>query len=109
MRLSGNGVRSPKGKWSETMANEKGGLDSVGEMPGVGGLGMGFEGGGAVRPAVSPPGDHPASTPAGAEVPLAKSLLYSSGNLGSGVFYAFNNFILPIFLDALHMPAILIG
>ncbi|HEX8035899.1 MAG TPA: MFS transporter [Ktedonobacterales bacterium] len=91
------------------MANETGGLDSVGEMPGVGGLGMGFEGGGAVHPAVPPPGAHPAGTPVGDDVPLATSLLYSSGNLGSGVFYAFNNFILPLFLDTLHMPAILIA
>ncbi|MGZ3639944.1 MAG: hypothetical protein ACXVCX_19100, partial [Ktedonobacterales bacterium] len=91
------------------MANETSGLDSVGEMPGVGGLGMGFEGGGAARPAVPPAGDRPAGAPTSEESSLITSLLYSSGNLGSGVFWALNNFILPIFLGALHMPVILIG
>lgn len=81
---------------------------SLGAQPGVGGLGPGFEGEGAALPTIPPTGEHPASAEA-RPVSLGKSMLYSSGNFGSGIFYAFNNFILPIFLDALHMPPVLIG
>lgn len=90
------------------MANESDLFDSLGEMPGAGGLEMAFEGGGAQRPAPLAPSAHPPDAP-GDDAPLAMSLLYSSGSLGAGVFYAFNNFILPIFLGALQMPVILIG
>ena len=91
------------------MANEIDEAGSLGALSGVGGLGAGFEGGGAVGPALPPSGEHPAGVSVEQDAPLVTSLLYSSGNLGAGAFYAFNNFILPIFLDALHMPAILIG
>jgi MFS/sugar transport protein len=83
--------------------------DVVGELPGVGGLGPGFEGGGEVHPAVPPAGEHPAGVAEAEELPLRKSFLYGSGNFGSGVWYAFNNFILPGFLDPLHVPAPIIG
>jgi MFS family permease len=43
------------------------------------------------------------------ELPLRRSFLYGSGNFGSGVWFAFNNFILPGFLDPLHVPAPIIG
>jgi Na+/melibiose symporter-like transporter len=83
--------------------------DVVGELPGIGGLGPGFEGGGEVHPAVPPAGEHPAGVAEAEELPLRKSFLYGSGNFGSGVWYAFNNFILPGFLDPLHVPAPIIG
>ncbi|HEX8996965.1 MAG TPA: MFS transporter [Ktedonobacterales bacterium] len=35
---------------------------------------------------------------------LKGALLYSSGNIGGGVFYGFNNFILTLFLHTLHVP-----
>src|SRR5260370_20703366 len=69
----------------------------------------GFEGGGAVHPAVPPAGEHPAGVAEAEELPLCNSFLYGSGNFGSGVWYAFNNFILPGFLDPLHVPAPIIG
>jgi maltose/moltooligosaccharide transporter len=55
------------------------------------------------------PGDVPLGTPVTAKLSLWGTLLYSSGNLGSGVFYAFNNFVLPLFLDPLHVPLVAIG
>lgn len=82
---------------------------SLGELPGVGGLGPGFEGGGAAEPTL--PHDS-APLVVGSPVrplTLRTMLLYSSGNFGSGMFYAFNNFILPLFLKPLHMPDIGIG
>src|SRR5579872_4770460 len=90
-------------------ASERAG--SLGELPGVGGLGPGFEGGGAVMPSM-PPAPAPEAVevvPEPTPIPLGTQLVYSSGNIGSGIFFAFNNFILPAFLDALHMPAIGIG
>ncbi len=61
-----------------------------------------------------PPSD--ASTPA-PEAPLAEpaplttrqSLVYSSGNAGSGVFSALNLYALPLFLASLHFPTVLIN
>ena len=82
---------------------------SVGQQPGVGGLGPGFEGGGSALPEVPPAGEHPASVPETQETSIGKSLVYSSGNLGSGAWYALNNFILPLFLGPLGMPVPLIG
>lgn len=82
---------------------------SLGELPGVGGLGPGFEGGGTAIPSVPPPAEIAELVPEPAPISLGKQIVYSSGNIGSGIFFAFNNFILPAFLDALHMPAIGIG
>src|SRR5262245_46436626 len=42
-------------------------------------------------------------------LPLRGSLLYSSGNFGSGIFFALNTFVLPLFLDPLHIPVFAIG
>lgn len=82
---------------------------SVGRQPGVGGLGPGFEGGGSALPEVPPTGEHPASVPETQKMTRSKSIVYSSGNLGSGAWYALNNFILPLFLGPLGMPVPLIG
>lgn len=89
---------------------------TVGSEPGVGGLGPGFEGGAVVRPTVPPevpepeaPEEAPAMTVTPSRIRLTTALLFSSGNFGSGMFYAFNNFILPLFLDPLHVPIIAIG
>jgi maltose/moltooligosaccharide transporter len=82
---------------------------SIGRQPGVGGLGPGFEGGGSALPEVPPIGEHPASVPEAQKMTRAKSIVYSSGNLGSGAWYALNNFILPLFLGPLGMPVPLIG
>ncbi|MBA3823407.1 MAG: MFS transporter [Ktedonobacterales bacterium] len=38
-----------------------------------------------------------------------QSLVYSSGNAGSGVFYAVNLYALPLFLAALNLPNVLIN
>ena len=73
--------------------------ESPGSLPGVGGLGPGYEGGGAAEPALPPERDQ--------DIPplsLGRAALYSSGNFGSGIFYGFNNFILTIFLHALNVP-----
>lgn len=75
--------------------------ESPGSLPGVGGLGPGFEGGGAAEPALPPERGHDQNIP---PLPLGRAALYSSGNFGSGIFYGFNNFILTIFLHALHVP-----
>ena len=90
------------GHYSEVMG-------TVGRQPGVGGLGPGFEGGGSALPEVPPPGEHPASVPEGQKMTRLKSIVYSSGNLGGGAWYALNNFILPLFLAPLGMPVPLIG
>ena len=37
------------------------------------------------------------------------TLLYSGGQVGSGAFYAFNNFVLPQLLRAVGAPDLLIG
>ncbi|HEV2405623.1 MAG TPA: hypothetical protein VGR88_09230, partial [Ktedonobacterales bacterium] len=39
------------------------------------------------------------TVPEAPELSTRGALAYSSGNFGSGAFYAFNNFILPIMLD----------
>lgn len=83
--------------------------DVVGELPGVGGLGPGFEGGGEVHPAVPPAGDSASIAAEAPPLPLRKAFTYSSGNFGSGVWYAFNNFILPLFLKPLNVPPLVIG
>lgn len=44
-----------------------------------------------------------------APLSAARTVLYSSGNLGAGFFYSLNNFILPFFLKNLGAPTILIG
>ncbi|HLY31280.1 MAG TPA: MFS transporter [Ktedonobacterales bacterium] len=81
-------------------------VGEVGELPGVGGLGPGYEGGGAAEPAIPIAGAHPTEAP---PVSLRLAALYSSGNFGSGVFYGFNNFILSIFLLNLNVPILLNG
>ncbi|WIG60033.1 MAG: hypothetical protein OJF49_002781 [Ktedonobacterales bacterium] len=82
---------------------------SVGESPGVGGLGPGFEGGGTAVPAVPLAGEHPAGVAEQAHVSFRTAALYSSGNFSAGMWYALNNFILPLFLGPLKMAPILIG
>jgi maltose/moltooligosaccharide transporter len=42
-------------------------------------------------------------------LPFGRALLYSSGNFGAGIFYAFNNFILSLYLNSLGAPAVLLG
>jgi maltose/moltooligosaccharide transporter len=84
-------------------------MGTIGRQPGVGGLGPGFEGGGSALPEVPPPGEHPASVPETEPMTRLKSIVYSSGNLGGGSWYALNNFILPLFLGPLGMPVPLIG
>jgi Na+/melibiose symporter-like transporter len=83
--------------------------DVVGELPGVGGLGPGFEGGAVMRPPVPPPGEHPAGVPDSANVTLKSALLYSSGNFGSSIFYSFNNFIQTTYLKGLGASPIVYG
>ncbi len=58
-------------------------MGTVGRQPGVGGLGPGFEGGGSALPEVPPPGEHPASVPDSQKMTRLKSIVYSTGNLGS--------------------------
>src|ERR671937_259029 len=40
---------------------------------------------------------------------MATMLLYSAGSIGTGAFYAFNNFVLPPILSAFGAPDLLIG
>ncbi len=47
----------------------------------------------------APPTDAPISTRA--------AMAYSSGNIGSSIFYALNNYLLPVFLQNLGAPAVL--
>lgn len=82
---------------------------SIGELPGIGGLGPGFEGGGVAEPTLPPDGGALVVGAPPRPLSLRITFLYSSCNLGSGMFYAFNNFILPLFLKPLHMPDIGIG
>src|SRR5713226_7142805 len=43
------------------------------------------------------------------DLSLATKLFYSAGSIGTGAFYAFNNFVLPPILKALGAPDLLIG
>jgi len=52
------------------------------------------------------------ATPAEAaapELPLRTQLLYAAGSIGTGAFYAFNNFVLPPVLKSFGTPDLLIG
>jgi maltose/moltooligosaccharide transporter len=40
---------------------------------------------------------------------VAKMLVYSAGSIGTGAFYAFNNFVLPTILKSFGAPDLLIG
>src|SRR3954451_4417364 len=40
---------------------------------------------------------------------MATMLLYAAGSIGTGAFYAFNNFVLPPILKAFGAPDLLIG
>src|SRR4029077_8677417 len=40
---------------------------------------------------------------------LPTMLLYAAGSIGTGAFYAFNNFILPLILNKFGAPPLLIG
>ena len=40
---------------------------------------------------------------------MGKTLTYSSGNFGAGIFFGFNNFILPLYLKSFGAPDALIG
>ncbi|HEX8966345.1 MAG TPA: MFS transporter [Chloroflexota bacterium] len=46
---------------------------------------------------------------AGGGPPLARMLLYSAGSVGTGAFFAFNNFVLPPILKAFGASDLLIG
>jgi Na+/melibiose symporter-like transporter len=61
---------------------------------------------GSLESSLLPPPTAPIVEP---RLPFAKALVYSSGNFGSGVFYAFNNFVLSIFLRGLGASAVLLG
>lgn len=98
---------------SDTPRNMPGPFDAEhihepGSLPGVGGLGPGFEGGDSVVPPVPPVGVRPAS-PEAQPLSLRRSLTYSSGNFGAGIFYSFNNFILPFYLKTFGASDVLIG
>src|SRR5229473_722157 len=43
------------------------------------------------------------------DLPLATKLYYSAGSIGTGAFYAFDNFVLPPILKAFGAPDLLIG
>src|SRR5438552_10652820 len=43
------------------------------------------------------------------DLTLATKLFYSAGSIGTGVFYAFNNFVLPPVLKSFGAPDLLIG
>lgn len=45
----------------------------------------------------------------GGELSLAQMLRYSAGSVGTGAFYAFNNFVLPPVLKSFGAPDLLIG
>ena len=79
------------------------GASGIGALPAAGGLGPGFEGNGSIEPTL--PADRPNAD--AAPIRLRTSLLYSSGNLGAGIFFGFNNFILTLFLAHLGVPIIL--
>ncbi len=98
-------MQNPSEGTSRSVAEEASG--SLGYLPGVGGLGPGFEGGGTVEPAVPVLGTHPAGVPENASVSLRKALIYSSGNFGSGLYWALNSFILPLLFLSLHIEPVL--
>lgn len=79
-----------------------------GSLPAIGGLGPGFEGGDSAAAPVPPSGDRPAA-PEAQPLSLRRALTYSSGNFGAGVFYSFNNFILPIYLRSFGASNVLVG
>lgn len=79
-----------------------------GSLPGIGGLGPGFEGGDSVVAPAPPAGTHP-TAPDAQPLSLRKALTYSSGNFGAGVFYSFNNFILPFYLKTFGASDVLVG
>lgn len=83
-------------------------MHEPGSLPGIGGLGPGFEGGDSVVAPLPPAGDRP-TAPEARPLSLRQALTYSSGNFGSGVFYSFNNFILPIYLSSFGASDVLIG
>jgi MFS family permease len=80
---------------------------SLGHLASPGGLGPGFEGGGTVEPTVPLPGEHPAGVAESARVGVGRALVYSSGNFGSGLYWALNSFILPILLIRLGVQPVL--
>jgi maltose/moltooligosaccharide transporter len=43
------------------------------------------------------------------EISLRTMLIYSAGSIGSGAFYAFNNFLLPLVLKAVGAPDLITG
>src|SRR5579859_3032993 len=43
------------------------------------------------------------------DLSLAIKLLYAAGSIGTGAFYAFNNFVLPPILQSFGAPDLLIG
>src|SRR5919204_4945993 len=42
-------------------------------------------------------------------LPVSTMLLYAAGSIGTGAFYAFNNFVLPPVLKSFGAPNLLIG
>src|SRR5579884_689235 len=54
-------------------------------------------------PALAAPGSTPAAGSGPPPITLRRSLLYSSGNFGAGLYYGLNSFILPILLISLRV------
>lgn len=61
------------------------------------------------QPAVPLADNRSIAIPEAPPLSFGKSLTYSSGNFGSGIWFAFNNFILPLFLQPLRVPPVIIG
>ena len=69
----------------------------------------GTESSGEYVPPSGPP-DSTAPANDSSRLPFRTQLLYSSGFFGTGVFYAFNNFILSLYLGlVLHAPSVVYG
>lgn len=97
--------------WESGGANgpDAGDAGSVGndDLAGVSGLAAGSEGSG-LSGLTLPSDPNDKANPVGQRrVSLATSLLYSSGNFGSGIFYSFNNFLQYYFLAGVGAPPIL--
>src|SRR5579859_6183556 len=52
---------------------------------------------------------HPAELRAMRDLSPGTMLVYAAGSVGTGAFYAFNNFVLPLILNSFGAPALLIG
>src|SRR5438045_1554065 len=71
------------------------------QLPGARELGPGFEAGAVVASAEAAAEDDLPLAYEPKPIPPWKTLTYSSGNFGSGIFYAFNNYLQVFFLTPL--------